>query len=316
MPEPIFLKYNKRFYAYPLYMLETFGKRFQKLAVNAGFTCPNRDGTKGTNGCSFCYNPAFNPSYCTPEKSIKQQIDEGITFHKTRYRRVSDYLVYFQPYSNTYAKVDILEQKYNEALQHHDVKGIIIGTRPDCVDDEVISLLSRISKTHHVFLELGIESCYNRTLHAINRGHTVEDAVIALEKAEKAEIKTGAHFILGLPGESNSEMLDYANFINKLPLHSVKFHQLQILKGTVMATDYQEHPEKFRLFSLEEYTALIIELLEHLRPTLPIERLAGEVPPRYLAVPPWGKLRNDRIIQYIESEMDRLNTFQGKKYPK
>ena len=201
--------HERRFNAYSNYFRSLYGARVQKVSIDAGFTCPNRDGTRGTGGCTYCNNDAFNPSYCIPEKSVSQQIEEGIQFHKWRYNEAVSYLAYFQAYSNTYAPVEKLRRLYSEALEYPGVIGLIIGTRPDCIDDEKLTLLKELSDKYYVAIEYGIESCYNRTLSRINRGHTFEEAVQAVEQTSALGIKTGAHFIFGLPGESRQEIEDF-----------------------------------------------------------------------------------------------------------
>jgi len=229
--------HGRRFNAYSNYLRKIYGTRIQKVSIDAGFTCPNRDGTKGTGGCTYCNNDAFNPSYCTPERSIKEQIDEGISFHKWRYRKAVSYLAYFQAYSNTYASLAKLRELYQEALSYPGVVGIIIGTRPDCVDKEKLDFLKEISEKYYLVVEYGIESCYNKTLTRINRGHTFEEAVNAVKATAALGINTGAHFIFGLPGETIEAMLSEAEIISLLPLKTVKFHQLQIIKGTAINND-------------------------------------------------------------------------------
>ena len=306
--------HNRRFNAFPDYFRKTFGERVQKVSIDAGFTCPNRDGSKGTGGCTYCNNKAFNPSYCLPEKSIRTQIEEGILFHKKRYRRVDSYIAYFQAYSNTYASIETLEKLYSEALGHKDIKGIIIGTRPDCVDGEKLDFLREVSKRVYLAIEYGIESCYNKTLRRINRGHTFEDAVKALEGTASRGLNTGAHFIFGLPGETRREMLAEAEIISGLPLNTVKFHQLQIIKGTAMEDEFKNNPSDFELFTWEEYLDFIISFLERLTPGIVVERFTGEAPPRYLAKEVWGKKRTDQIVSLIEKRLEELDTWQGKKY--
>jgi len=306
--------HNRRFNAFPDYFRRTFGERVQKVSIDAGFTCPNRDGSKGTGGCSYCNNKAFNPSYCLPEKAIRTQIEEGILFHKKRYRRVDFYIAYFQAYSNTYASIETLEKLYSEALGHKDIKGIIIGTRPDCVDGEKLDFLREVSKRVYLAIEYGIESCYNRTLRRINRGHTFEDAVKALEGTASRGLNTGAHFIFGLPGETRREMLAEAEIISGLPLNTVKFHQLQIIKGTAMEDEFKMNPSDFELFTWEEYLDFIISFLERLTPGIVVERFTGEAPPRYLTKEVWGKKRTDQIVSLIEKRLEELDTWQGKKY--
>jgi radical SAM protein (TIGR01212 family) len=306
--------HNRRFNAFPDYFRKTFGERVQKVSIDAGFTCPNRDGSKGTGGCTYCNNKAFNPSYCLPEKAIRTQIEEGILFHKTRYRRVDSYIAYFQAYSNTYSSISTLEKLYSEALGHKDIKGIIIGTRPDCVDGEKLDFLRELSKRVYLAVEYGIESCYNKTLRRINRGHTFEDAVKALDATASRGLNSGAHFIFGLPGETLGEMLAEAEIISKLPLNTVKFHQLQIIKGTAMEDEFRNNPADFELFTWDEYLNFIINFLERLSPGIVVERFTGEAPPRYLAKEVWGKKRTDQIVSLIEKRLEELDTFQGKKY--
>ncbi len=301
-----------RFNSYSKYFKCIFGERVQKISVDAGFTCPNRDGTKGYGGCTYCNNNAFNPSYCHPEKPLAQQIREGIEFHQVRYRRANKYLVYFQPYSNTYAPLDHLKELYETALAQPGVIGLVIGTRPDCVDREKLQYLGELSKNYYITVEYGVESVYNETLKHINRQHTYEESVKAIELSRKYDLHTGAHFIFGLPGESRQMMMDSVQEINKLPLTSIKFHQLQIVEGTAMAKDYALHPKDYDLFSFDEYVDFIIRFTERLNPAFIIERFAGEVPPRFLAGPGWGLIRNDQINVAIEKEMGKRNTWQGK----
>jgi radical SAM protein (TIGR01212 family) len=306
--------HERRFNAYSNYFRTIYGSRVQKVSIDAGFTCPNRDGTRGTGGCTYCNNDAFNPSYCTPEKSVSQQIEEGIVFHKWRYREASSYLAYFQAYSNTYAPLDRLRELYEEALRYPGVIGLIIGTRPDCMDGEKLEYLKELSDKCYLAVEYGIESCYNKTLERINRGHTFEDAASAVERTAALGINTGAHFILGLPGETREEMLNQVNIISGLPLKSVKFHQLQIIKGTSMEKDFLEHPGDFELFTWEEYLSFIIGFLERLNPAIVVERFTGEAPPRFLSGIGWGKKRTDQIVNLIEKRLEELDTWQGKLY--
>ena len=254
--------HHRRFNSYPEYFRAHYGERVQKLTINAGFTCPNRDGTVGHGGCAYCNNDAFNPSYCNPQKSIQQQLLEGIEFHRVRYRKAYRYLAYFQAYSNTYAPLDKLRELYSEALSVPDVMGIVIGTRPDCVDDEKLDYFAALSRTHHVVVEYGMESCYDRTLERINRGHTVAQCIRAIEETASRGIHTGTHLIFGLPGESRQEMLDEVEIINRLPIVSIKLHQLQIAVGTAFAQQYAVHPEEFQLFGCDEYIDFVVQFLE------------------------------------------------------
>ena len=306
--------HSRRFNAYPEYMRNIFGSRVQKVAIDAGFTCPNRDGSTGTGGCTFCSNDAFNPSYCSATKPIQQQIREGIEFHHGRYRKALKYIAYFQAYSNTYKPLDELKKLYSQALEIDDVIGLIIGTRPDCIHDEMLDYLQQLSENTFLVIEYGIETINNKTLERINRGHTFEDAVAAIEKTVARNIRTGAHFIFGLPGELREEMINSIGIISTLPLHAVKFHQLQIFKGTRMADEYRENPEKFQLFNdLDDYLEFISVCIENLNPDFVVERIAGEAPPRYCEGIVWD-LRNDQILVRFEKLLEKKNTWQGKKW--
>ena len=303
-----------RYNSYIGYFKKTYGERLQKVVVDAGFTCPNRDGLVGTGGCTYCDNAAFHPGYSTAGIPIHEQIDEGIKFHRVRYRKAEKFLAYFQPYSNTYAPLERLREVYEEALSHPLVAGIVIGTRPDCVDEDKLDFLASLARDHVVVIEYGIESVYDRTLQRINRGHSFEDAVRAVEMTAARGLTQGAHFIFGLPGETVGDMLGYAPIINKLPLHSVKFHQLQIVRGTAMEKEFAARPSDFVTFSLDEYLDFIADLLERLRPDLYIERFAGEVPPRFVNSTPWGLLRNTELIRLLEQRLEQRNTFQGRLF--
>lgn len=306
--------HGRRFNAYSNYFRELYGARVQKVSIDAGFTCPNRDGTKGRNGCTYCNNDAFNPSYCSPEKSVTKQIEEGIRFHKWRYREARSYLAYFQAYSNTYAPVETLKRLYEEALSYPGVIGLIIGTRPDCIDQQKLDYLRELSKKCYLAVEYGIESCYNRTLEKINRKHTFEDAEKAVRETAALGINTGAHFIFGLPGETREEMIAEAEIISMLPLKTVKFHQLQIIKGTVMESEFWNKRSEFQLFSWDEYLEFFIRFLERLNPSIVVERFTGEAPLRFLTRREWGIKRADQIVDLIEKRLEKLDTWQGRLY--
>ena len=301
-----------RFNSYPEYFRKHYGERVQKLTIDAGFTCPNRDGTVGRGGCAYCNNDAFNPSYCTPQKSVRHQLLEGIDFHKVRYRKAHQYLAYFQAYSNTYASLDKLAALYDEALSVQGVMGIVIGTRSDCIDDEKLDFLTALNRKCYVMIEYGLESCYNRTLERINRGHTVENCKQAVEATAARGIRTGIHLIFGLPGETRREMLDEADIINRLPIDTIKLHQLQIAANTAFAQQYATHPEEFQLFGCDEYINFVAQFLERLHPRIVVERFAGEMPPRYLAGPGWGLIRNVELWRMLEKRLEELNTWQGR----
>lgn len=303
---------SRRFNSYSAHIKNLFGQRVQKVSIDAGFTCPNRDGSKGTGGCTYCNNDAFNPSYCTPAKSISEQIAEGVTFHQTRYRRANGYLAYFQAYSNTYADVGKLEKMYAEALSFKGVLGLVVGTRPDCMNDDILALIKKLSEKYYVIVEYGVESCNNETLRRINRGHTFEESVVAIEKTAEAGILTGAHFIFGLPGESREDMIGSAGIISKLPLTSVKFHQLQIIRGTAMEKEYRDYPERFVMFSFADYMEFFIDFLERFNPDIIVERFTGEAPPHLVIAPGWGKKRTDEIMNIFEKRLEERDTWQGR----
>ena len=295
------------------YYKERYGRRLQKVVVDAGFTCPNRDGSKGRGGCTFCDNRAFHPGYSTPGKPIGVQIDEGIEFHGRRYRNAQEFLAYFQPYSNTYAPLPRLRELYEEALSHPKVSGIVIGTRPDCVDTPLLDYLAELSRRAVVMVEYGVESCRNETLAHINRGHTWEDAIWAVTETARRGIPVCGHFILGLPGETPQLILESAEAINGLPLTGVKFHQLQLIKGTAMEEEARLFPERFTTWPLQQYIDFMVDLVERLRPDLYIERIAGEVPPRFVQATPWGLIRNTELLRMFERRLEERDTHQGAK---
>lgn len=372
------------------YYRRRYGERVQKLVLDAGFSCPNWDGTVGWGGCSYCDNAAFHPGYSTPGKALLAQIEEGIEFQRVRYPRVRHYLGYFQAYSNTYGTLERLQRAYEEVLSHPEVVGIVIGTRPDCVDEEKLDYLSGLAggrvlkgwrrtfggsgidggwanersadsgsgangwlanersvdsgsgangwraddrSTNNgsadgglpegktidapiVVVEYGIESCYDATLRRINRGHDFECARRAVEMTAERGLDTGAHFILGLPGETREMLLDQCDAISSLPLRSVKFHQLQIVKGTAMEKEYAADPSAFYRPGLDEYLDFVIDILERLRPDLYIERVAGEVPPRFVNDTPWGLVRNFEILRMLDRRMEERGARQGRLFSK
>lgn len=308
--------HDRPFNAYSNYIRQKFGQRIQKLSLDAGFTCPNRDGSKSRGGCTYCNNNAFNPGYCLPSKSINQQLNEGIEFHRSRYKNAGIYFAYFQAYSNTYASLKTLKEIYQPALEHPMVKGIIIGTRPDCIDEEKLDFFSELNEKYFVGIEYGIESCYNSTLEVINRGHSFEESKMAIEATAQRGIHTTGHLIIGLPGESRQQIINEAEMISDLPLSGLKLHQLQLVKGTQMAQDFQKNPGAFYFYKLDEYIDLIIEFLAKLNPEILIERLAGESQPDYNLTPEQWNLRYDQVLQRLENRMRELGMFQGKEYKK
>lgn len=302
---------HRRYYSYSRYFKKLFGERIQKLTLDAGFTCPNRDGSIGRGGCTFCNNEAFNPSYCDPAKNVATQIAEGIAFHAGRYPGTRKFLAYFQAYSNTYKPLEQLKAIYGEAIRQEAVAGIVVGTRPDCIDDEKLDYFARLAEQKYVAIEYGVESCNDGTLKRVNRGHDFDTARRAIEQTAGRGIHTGAHFILGLPGESREGMIRQTDLINALPLDTVKFHQLQLFKGTALAEEYALHPERFEFFTLEEYLDFFIEILTRLRGDLVVERFAGEAPPRFHAGPAWGLIRNEQLLQKLEKRLEERDLWQG-----
>ena len=300
--------------SYSEWFRSQFGCRVQKLSIDAGFSCPNRDGTISRGGCTFCRNDAFTPSYCSPSKSITEQLEEGIKFHRWRYRKAARYLAYFQSFSNTYAPLELLRERYEEALSHPEVVGLVIGTRPDTIDEEKLAYLGELAERYYVAVEYGVESTCNRTLERINRGHDFGCAKRAIELTAAMGLHVGAHFILGLPGESRDMLISQTEIINRLPLSTVKFHQLQIFKDTAMAAEYDRSPEEFSMFGLEEYIDLVVEILRRLRPDLVVERFASEAPPRYHYGPNWGLIRNEQLWQLLEKRLLERGCYQGELY--
>lgn len=304
----------RRFNAYSDYLKKEYGYRIQKLSVNAGFGCPNRDGTKGYGGCVYCNNQAFNPSYCEAEKTITRQLEEGKSFHAWRYRHTTRYMAYFQAFSNTYAPLETLRERYEEALSVPDVIGLAIGTRPDCIDEHILDYLQKLSEKYFIHLEMGIESCYDKSLAWMHRGHDFECARKAFSMAAERGLSTGTHLILGLPGESREEELEEAGILSQMPIGTLKLHQLQIIRQTALETEYAEHPGRFRFFRLEEYIDFVIDFLERLSPEIRMERFAGEAPPRFQAGPTFGNIRTDKVLQLLEKRMEERQTFQGRLF--
>jgi radical SAM protein (TIGR01212 family) len=279
--------------------------------VNAGFTCPNRDGTVGWGGCTYCNNQTFNPDYCETHKTITQQIEEGKQFFARKYPDMK-FLAYFQAYTNTYDQLDVLKAKYEEALAVDGVVGLVVGTRPDCVSDELLRYLKDLSARCFVLVEYGVESVSNETLLRINRGHTFEQAVDAIHRTAKIGLPVGAHFILGLPGESWDDIVRSASVISQLPLDTIKLHQLQIVRGTRMAREYQENPKDFTLFSADEYASLVVDFLEHLTTRIAVERFTSQSPAELLLAPNWG-LKNYQFVELVKKKLRMRSSYQGKE---
>jgi len=275
-----------------------FPFKVQKISINAGFTCPNRDGTKGWGGCTYCNNQTFSPQYAANEKPVAQQLEEGIRFFSHKYPKMK-YIAYFQAYTNTYGSVENLSAKYNEALKHPDVVGLIIGTRPDCMPDKLLDELEKISRSYFLLVEYGIESTCNETLQAINRGHTYEESVETIHRTAARKIMCGVHLILGLPEETREMILSHADKISSLPVTTIKLHQLQLIRHTRMARQWEEHPEKFHFYTVDEYIDLCLDFLDRLNPDFIVERFVSQSPKELLLLPGWG-LKNYEFTALLE----------------
>ncbi len=283
------------------WITEQVGCKVQKISVNAGFTCPNRDGTVGVGGCTYCNNQTFNPEYCKTEKSITQQLEEGKQFFGRKYPEMK-YLAYFQAYTNTYGSLETLIEKYEEAVAVKDVVGIVIGTRPDCMPEELLDYLCELQKRVFVLVEYGIESVYDKTLIRINRGHDFACTAKTIRRTAERGIPCGGHVIIGLPGESREDILKEVEILSGLPIATLKLHQLQLIKGTRMATEFAEHPEDFIRFTPEGYVDVIVDFIRRLRKDIIIERFVSQSPSSLLAVPGWG-LKNYEFVEMVKKRL-------------
>ena len=281
-----------------------FPFRVQKISVNAGFTCPNRDGRTGYGGCIYCNNQTFSPAYCDNGKSITQQLEVGKRFFSRKYPDMK-YLAYFQAYTNTYGSNNRLKALYEEALAVEDVVGLVIGTRPDCINDTLLDYFEELNRRTFLIVEYGVETCNDSTLRLINRGHDFACARQAIEKTARRSIRTGAHIILGLPGEDPEESLRQAPIISSLPLTTLKIHQLQIIRGTRLAKMYADHP--FHLYTVEEYIRLIAAYIRLLRPDLILERFVSQSPADLLIAPRWG-LKNYEFTHRLHNYLKGMRT--------
>ena len=294
------------------YLSAHFPYKVQKISLNAGFTCPNRDGTVGYGGCTYCNNQTFNPAYCKTEKTVTEQLEEGKQFFARKYPEMK-FLAYFQAYTNTYAELEELKRKYEEALPVPNVVGIVIGTRPDCMPDTLLDYLEDLNQRTFLVVEYGVESTDNDTLKRINRGHTFEVAEEVIRKTAARGIRVGAHIILGLPGEAKEQLIKQAGVLSALPLTTLKLHQLQLIKGTRMAHEFEMQPEDFHLYSADEYIDLVIDYVEHLRPDIILERFVSQSPKDLLIAPDWG-LKNHEFTDKVKKRMRERDAWQGKKY--
>ncbi len=283
----------------PFSYQERYGLRLQRLALDGGFTCPNRDGTLGVGGCTFCDNRAFHPAY-TQGKSILEQLDAGMAFHRRRGRQADGYLAYFQAFSNTYAPLDVLRSRYEEALSHPQVRGLVIGTRPDCVDAAKLDYLAALQRQGKIVeVEFGIESVYDATLQRVGRGHDFACTREAICETARRGLPVGGHLIIGLPGETREMILESAAILNELPISYLKIHQLQILKGTAMEAEYQAHPEAFLRLGADGYIDLLADFLDRLRDEIAIARIVSQVPPAFTDAP-WGLLKQEELWKRLE----------------
>ncbi len=304
---------KKRYNDFTSFIRKKFNGRVQKVSIDAGFTCPNKDGSKGVGGCTYCNNNTFNPDYCKPIKPIKVQIDEGIEFFSRKYK-TQRYLAYFQAFTNTYAPLSDLKKMYEEALSHPDVIGLVIATRPDCIKDEVLDYLEELaSKDYFIKLEFGLESTKDETLELINRCQTHEDAIDAFKRANGRGLHLGGHLILGLPGETKKDMLNHARMVSQLPINTLKIHHLQIVKHTLMAHQFKNNPEMFTFMDLDEYIDLVVDFIELINPEIIVERFFSESPARMLIHPKYG-LKNFAVKHMVEKRLEERDAMQGRLF--
>ena len=304
---------EKRYNDFSSFIRRKFNTRVQKVSIDAGFTCPNKDGTKGVGGCTYCNNNTFNPDYCKPIKPIKQQINEGIEFFSKKYK-TQKYLAYFQAFTNTYAPLADLKKMYEEALDHDDVIGLVVATRPDCIKDEVLDYLEELAAAgNFIKLEFGLESTKNETLEAINRCQTHEEAIDAFKRADGRGLHLGGHLILGLPGETKEDMMNHAKMVSQLPINTLKIHHLQIVKHTMMAVQFKKTPEMFTFMELDEYIDFVVDFVEKLKPEIIIERFFSESPASMLIHPKYG-LKNFEVKHLVEKRLEEREAMQGRLF--
>ena len=304
---------KKRYNDFTSFIRKKFNGRVQKVSIDAGFTCPNKDGSKGIGGCTYCNNNTFNPDYCKPIKPIKVQIEEGIEFFSRKYK-TQRYLAYFQAFTNTYAPLSDLKKMYEEALSHSDVIGLVIATRPDCIKDEVLDYLQELaSKDYFIKLEFGLESTKDDTLELINRCQTHGDAIDAFNRANGRGLHLGGHLILGLPGETKEDMLNHARMVSRLPINTLKIHHLQIVKHTIMAHQFKNNPEMFTFMKLDEYIDLVVDFIELINPEIILERFFSESPARMLIHPKYG-LKNFEVKHMVEKRLEERDAMQGRLF--
>lgn len=293
------------------YFKKKFPFSINKIAIDAGFTCPNRDGSQGYGGCTYCNNQSFSPFYVEPQRSIRDQIQKGIDFHSVKGGE-RKYIAYFQSYTNTYSPIEQLSKLYREALEPSEIIGLTIGTRPDCVNEEILGLLQELSQSHYVSVEYGVESTLDKTLDLIKRGHSFEDAIKSIKNTADRGIPVGAHLILGLPGETEEEMIGHAKKISELPIQFLKIHHLQIIQKTQMAHDFKLNPDNYSLFSIDHYIEFLAIFIAHLRADIVVERVCSSSSNDLLIAPKWGKIRNAEVMNLLKKHMRDKDLWQGK----
>ncbi|MBQ4520768.1 MAG: TIGR01212 family radical SAM protein [Bacteroidaceae bacterium] len=303
---------TKLYNEFGLWLRTQFPYKVQKISINAGFTCPNRDGTRGWGGCTYCNNQTFNPEYCNTARSVTEQMEEGCRFFARKYPDMR-FLAYFQAYTNTYGEMERLVELYEEALSVPGVVGLVIGTRPDCMPDVLLDYLEELNQKKFLLVEYGIESTYDETLRRINRGHTFAETETAIKRTSDRGIHVGGHVILGLPGETHAMMINQAKVLSDLPLTTLKLHQLQLVRGTRMAHEYELHPEDFNLYDVDEYIELVIDYIEHLRSDIVLERFVSQSPRELLIAPDWG-LKNHEFTARLRRRMEERDSWQGKSF--
>lgn len=303
---------GSRYNDFSTFLAGHFPFKVQKISVNAGFTCPNRDGSKGYGGCTYCNNQTFNPAYCRTGKTVTAQLEDGKAFFARKYPEMK-FLAYFQAYTNTYGELETLKRMYEEALAVEGVVGLVIGTRPDCMPDSLLDYLEELARRTFLLVEYGIESADDRTLERINRGHDFACTADAVRRTAARGILTGGHVILGLPGESREQLMEQAETLSGLPLTTLKLHQLQLIRGTRMAREFEMHPEDFHLYTAEEYIGLVIDYVEHLRKDIVLERFISQSPRELLIAPDWG-LKNYEFTERLKKRMEERDAWQGKYY--
>jgi radical SAM protein (TIGR01212 family) len=300
---------EERFRSYNRWLQEKFGERVYKVIVDAGFTCPNRDSSVAVGGCTYCNNSSFRPPSAIKTDPIRDQVREGIGYIRKRFD-AHKFIIYFQPFSNTYAETEYLRELYRDAIDHPDVVGLAIGTRPDCIDEEKIRMIGEIAGRTFVSLEFGVESIYDDTLRRVNRGHDYGSFLRAIDMTRRSSIHIGAHVILGFPWETRDQWLAIADEMSRVGVNALKVHHLHIVRGTALAAEYTRQP--FRVLGYEEYLDLLCDFVERLNPNIVIERMFGEAPLGLLVAPNWHRNKND-LVKDIKRKFEERDVRQGRR---